>query len=73
MPGLNPLAALPLVVFDDCSGSFGPLTDLRASFELRAGIGTLRERIERGTACPHGRPTALRITMRDLERNFGRA
>jgi DNA mismatch repair protein MutL len=33
----------------------------------------LRERIERGTACPHGRPTALRITMRDLERNFGRA
>lgn len=47
MPGLNPLAALPLIVFDDCSGSFGPLTDLRASFELRAGIGTLRERIER--------------------------
>lgn len=33
----------------------------------------LRERIERGSACPHGRPTALRISMRDLERNFGRA
>ena len=33
----------------------------------------LRERIERGTACPHGRPTALRISMRDLERNFGRS
>ena len=33
----------------------------------------LRERIERGTACPHGRPTALRISMRDLERGFGRA
>jgi DNA mismatch repair protein MutL len=33
----------------------------------------LRERIERGTACPHGRPTALRISVRDLERNFGRA
>ncbi len=33
----------------------------------------LRERIERGTACPHGRPTALRISLRDLERNFGRA
>ncbi len=32
----------------------------------------LRDRIERGTACPHGRPTTLRITMRDLERNFGR-
>jgi len=33
----------------------------------------LRDRIERGTACPHGRPTALRISMRDLERNFGRS
>jgi DNA mismatch repair protein MutL len=33
----------------------------------------LRERIERGTACPHGRPTALRISMRDLERSFGRS
>ena len=32
----------------------------------------LRERIERSTACPHGRPTALRITIRDLERQFGR-
>ena len=33
----------------------------------------LRDRIERGSACPHGRPTALRIALRDLERNFGRA
>lgn len=33
----------------------------------------LRERIERGTACPHGRPTSLRITLRDLERQFGRS
>ncbi|MBL9141101.1 MAG: hypothetical protein JNK53_04480, partial [Phycisphaerae bacterium] len=32
----------------------------------------LRERIDRGTACPHGRPTSLRITVRDLERQFGR-
>jgi DNA mismatch repair protein MutL len=32
----------------------------------------LRERIERGAACPHGRPTSLRISMRDLERSFGR-
>jgi len=37
----------PLVVLDDGRGSFGPLTDLRAAFELRAGIGTLLERIER--------------------------
>ena len=33
----------------------------------------LRERIDRGTACPHGRPTSLRISVRDLERQFGRA
>jgi len=36
----------PLVVFDDARGTFGPLTDLRAAFELRAGLGTLLERIE---------------------------
>jgi DNA mismatch repair protein MutL len=38
-----------------------------------AALLDLRERIERGTACPHGRPTTLRITIRDLERQFGRA
>lgn len=37
----------PLVVIDDGAGAFGPLTDLRAAFELRAGLGTLLERIER--------------------------
>ena len=37
---------LPLVVFDDLAGAFGPLTDLRAAFELRAGVGTMLERIE---------------------------
>ena len=36
----------PLVVFDDLRGTFGPLTDLRAAFELRAGLGTMLERIE---------------------------
>ncbi|MSR40694.1 MAG: hypothetical protein EXS10_02185 [Phycisphaerales bacterium] len=35
-----------LVVFDDQRGSFGPLTDLRAAFELRVGLGTSLERIE---------------------------
>ena len=35
-----------LVVFDDQRGSFGPLTDLRAAFELRAGLSTCLERIE---------------------------
>ena len=49
----NPAEWMPkgvdsLVVFDDLRGSFGPLTDLRAAFELRAGLGTLLERIEAG-------------------------
>ena len=37
------------------------------------GLLDLRERIERSSSCPHGRPTSLRISMRDLERSFGRA
>ena len=31
-----------------------------------------RERVERSSSCPHGRPTTLRLTIRDLERQFGR-
>lgn len=37
---------IPLVVFDDGKGQFGPLTDLRAAFQLRAGLSTILERIE---------------------------
>jgi DNA mismatch repair protein MutL len=29
--------------------------------------------VERSTNCPHGRPTAMRIPWRDLERRFGRS
>lgn len=29
-------------------------------------------RVERATNCPHGRPTAMRIPFRELERRFGR-
>jgi DNA mismatch repair protein MutL len=29
--------------------------------------------VERSTNCPHGRPTAMRIPWRDLERKFGRS
>ncbi len=35
-----------LIVFDDSRGSFGPLTDLRAAFELRVGLTTGLQRIE---------------------------
>lgn len=31
-----------------------------------------RESVERSSNCPHGRPTTLRLTMRDLEREFKR-
>lgn len=31
-----------------------------------------RESVERSSRCPHGRPTTLRLTIRDLERQFGR-
>ncbi len=33
----------------------------------------LRERVERSSNCPHGRPTSVRLSIRDLERLFGRS
>jgi len=32
----------------------------------------MRERIERASNCPHGRPTQLRISIKELEKEFGR-
>jgi DNA mismatch repair protein MutL len=32
-----------------------------------------RETVERSSNCPHGRPTSLRLTLKDLEKQFGRA
>jgi len=31
-----------------------------------------RAEIERASNCPHGRPTSIRLSLRDLERQFGR-
>ena len=31
-----------------------------------------REQVERSSSCPHGRPTSLRLTLKDLEKQFGR-
>ncbi len=31
-----------------------------------------RERIERSSNCPHGRPTSIRVTIKELEKRFGR-
>jgi DNA mismatch repair protein MutL len=33
----------------------------------------MREQVERSSNCPHGRPTSIRITIRELEKRFGRA
>lgn len=33
---------------------------------------TLRESVERSSNCPHGRPTSLRFTLNDLEKQFKR-
>jgi DNA mismatch repair protein MutL len=33
---------------------------------------SLRERVERASNCPHGRPTSIRMTIRELDRRFGR-
>lgn len=43
------------------------LSDEEASILLE-----LRDRIERGSNCPHGRPTTIRLTVRELEKRFGR-
>ncbi len=32
-----------------------------------------RETVERSSNCPHGRPTSIRVTIRELERRFGRS
>jgi DNA mismatch repair protein MutL len=46
--------------------------DKMSGDELRALLD-LREDVERSSNCPHGRPTTVRITIRDLERLFGRS
>ena len=33
---------------------------------------TLRELVDRSSNCPHGRPTTLRLSLRDLEKQFKR-
>ncbi len=45
--------------------------DHLSATELQALLD-LRESIDRASACPHGRPTSLRISLSDLERQFGR-
>jgi len=44
----------------------------RLSLEELRDLLAWRERVDRSSNCPHGRPTSLRISIRDLERQFGR-
>lgn len=37
-----------------------------------AELLALRDTVERSSNCPHGRPTSIRLSIRDLERLFGR-
>ena len=39
--------------------------------ELR-DLLNFRELVERSSNCPHGRPTSIRLTIRELEKRFGR-
>lgn len=56
----------PLVLFHDGKGLLSPLTDLRASFDVRTGALTLRERVQ---------PAALLVPaeLEALTRELGRA
>ncbi|MBL9031596.1 MAG: DNA mismatch repair endonuclease MutL [Phycisphaerae bacterium] len=38
-----------------------------------AELLTLRDEVERSSNCPHGRPTSVRLTIRELERLFKRS
>lgn len=41
--------------------------------EELASLLSKREEIERSGSCPHGRPTTIRLTLRDLEKHFKRS
>ncbi len=44
----------------------------RLQGEELAALLAMRETIERSSNCPHGRPTTIRLTLHDLEKQFGR-
>jgi UDP-N-acetylglucosamine diphosphorylase/glucosamine-1-phosphate N-acetyltransferase len=52
-----------IIIFDDGGGSFGPMTDLRSSFDLRTGIFTTSERF----VLASGLPVVAHIASPDLQ------
>jgi len=45
----------------------------RLSDEEIRDLLKFRETVERSSNCPHGRPTSIRVTIRELEKRFGRS
>jgi DNA mismatch repair protein MutL len=45
--------------------------DRMSDLEL-AELVRLRDQVERSSSCPHGRPTSIRLTIRELEKLFKR-
>src|SRR4029450_877905 len=41
--------------------------------EELADLIKYRDGVERSSNCPHGRPTSLRLTLKELEKQFGRS
>lgn len=48
------MPSTPIVLFHDSRGELAPLTDLRASFDVRTGAFTLRERLSSASFTPMG-------------------
>ena len=44
----------------------------RLSDEELARLLEMRDEVERSSNCPHGRPTSIRLTIKELEKQFGR-
>jgi DNA mismatch repair protein MutL len=71
--GLNPSDEAALhEVLDMMACKAAVKAGQRLSEEELAELLRRREQIERASNCPHGRPTSVRLTMRDLERHFKR-
>lgn len=55
-----------LVIFEDGGGQWGPITDLRAVFDLRTGALTSKQRIECATGLPTSALWSARTTLHNL-------
>ncbi len=44
----------------------------KMSAQELAALLEKRQQVERSSNCPHGRPTTIRLTLRNLEKHFGR-